>query len=126
VSSRPKKIHLASDLMRGRTDRDLVRNAVEPLAYDEKKKCCAKHCFRNLIRANDLSDVVDAIMCERRGVLCGDQNQKTERLRNLLNKSYDAHTGEQQFIFYNHTGLEAGDDVEETEDGFKVKPRPSR
>lgn len=108
--------------MRGRTDRDRVSNAIVQLAYDDKNKCCSKNCIRGLVRANDLSVVVDAIMWERRGILCGDQNQKMERLRELLNKSYDPDTREQDYFFYNHCDLRADDYVDDIPDRIKVSP----
>lgn len=106
--------------MRGRTDRDRVTNAIAPLAYDERERCCAANCIKGLVTSNDLDHVVDAIMCERRGILCGDQNQKMERLRELMNKSYDPDTREQEFFFYNRCDLHGPDNDEEIPDRFKV------
>jgi hypothetical protein len=116
VYSRPKKIHVASDLMIARTDQTRVANAVVQISFDDKKKCCGDQCVGSLVLKYELDNVVDAILAARRGILCGDQVQKIERLRMLLNRSYDEETRHQHFYFYNPQTL-----PENAPDRFKVR-----
>ena len=121
---RPKFTNLASNLMRVRTDAELVKKAVVELAVDDEKKCCGLKCIGGLVLKYDLQPVVDAIMAARRGVLCGDQIQKTERLRAILNEDYDPETRVQHFFFHNKGTLSSRDGSTMAPDRIKVRARP--
>ena len=121
-SSRPKKIYLASELMQSRTVKERVYDSVAHL-FDERNKCCNNQCITRLVTVDgfSLTAVVDAIMAVRRGILCGDQVQKTERLRCLLNQSYDADKKQQHFFFNNVGILQAREGMEAAPEKFEVR-----
>lgn len=121
-SGRPRKIHLASDLMKSRTVKERVYDSVAHL-FDERNKCCNNQCITRLVTVDgfSLTAVVDAIMAVRRGILCGDQVQKTERLRCLLNQSYDADKKQQHFFFNNVGILQAREGMEAAPEKFEVR-----
>ncbi len=107
--------------MKGRTVKELVYGSVANL-FDDRKQCCSRKCITRLVTVDgfSLTAVVDAIMAVRRGILCGDQVQKTERLRCLLNESYDADKKQQHFFFHNVGILQAREGMEAAPEKFEV------